>query len=173
MGGSYVNGLLGGETTRGDWWSSIVSNSATRSTLRYEDDALPISRLTRYSGAYIRCVSEEKDVSDLTYMQDMTAKVADSPKGWTLPSQTQLDSIGGPDVGSAIYINIFSPALGGNYRNAVLDNESKYGYWWGSTAFNGAVRYRLGYDGSNLYTGRSSLYGRRNDGLYIRCIQAS
>ncbi len=31
---------------------------------------------SRSSGIYIRCVSEEKDVSDLTYMQDMTPSVA-------------------------------------------------------------------------------------------------
>ena len=26
----------------------------------------------RYAGFYIRCVSEEKTITDLTYMQDMT-----------------------------------------------------------------------------------------------------
>ncbi|MBR3252970.1 hypothetical protein IKF84_02765 [Candidatus Saccharibacteria bacterium] len=87
-----------------------------------------------------------------------------------MPSQTQLDSIGGPDVGSAIYINIFSPVLGGRYSNGTLNSESTHGYWWGSTEYDGALRYNLGYNGSSLYTNGGS---RRSGGLYVRCIQAS
>ena len=62
----------------------------------------------------------------------------------------------------------FNSVLGGYYRNGTLLNESTYGYWWGSTAYNGAQRYSLGYNynGGNLYTGN---YGRR-DGSYVRCV---
>ena len=90
------------------------------------------------------------------------------PKGWTLPDKTQTRSIA-PDSGSATYISSFSPVLGGNYRNSALDNEAERGLWWGSEAYNGAIRYYLNYDGSSLYTYRS---GRRYDGFYIRCVQA-
>ncbi|MBR3252553.1 hypothetical protein IKF84_00550 [Candidatus Saccharibacteria bacterium] len=90
------------------------------------------------------------------------------PKGWTLPSDEQTQSIG-PDAGSATYVPEFSPVLGGYYGNGTLRNESDRGYWWGSTAYNGAYRYSLGYNGSSLYTSNRV----RNDGYYVRCIQAS
>ena len=62
----------------------------------------------------------------------------------------------------------FSPVLGGNYGNGTLYNESTYGYWWGSTAYNGAKRYYLSYNGSSLST--SNYDGRRHLGYYVRCV---
>ena len=88
------------------------------------------------------------------------------PKDWTLPSKTQIDSIGGASPGSSTYVPSFSPVLGGYYTNGTLRNESTYGFWWGSTAYNGALRYTLGYNGSSLYTNNS---GRRA-GVYVRCV---
>ena len=82
------------------------------------------------------------------------------PRGWTLPSKTQIDSQ--TDIAS------FFPVLGGSYGNGTLDNEATRGSWWGSEAYDGAVRYRLSYDGSSLST-RS---GRRHVGYYVRCVQA-
>ena len=61
----------------------------------------------------------------------------------------------------------FSPVMGGYYRNGTLYNESTYGIWWGSEAYNGARRYYLVYYGSSLYTNDG---GRRHDGYYIRCV---
>ncbi|MBQ3292804.1 hypothetical protein IJG93_00640, partial [Candidatus Saccharibacteria bacterium] len=90
-----------------------------------------------------------------------TATQSICPKGWTLPSQTQIDSQ--RDATS------FSPVLGGYYINGGLNDEFTRGYWWGSTAYNGATRYLLGYNGSSLYTDGS----RRYRGNYVRCIQAS
>ena len=89
-------------------------------------------------------------------------KAAESicPKGWTLPSKTQIDS--------QRNITSFSPVLGGHYRNGTLYYEGTHGFWWGSTAYSGALRYYLGYNGSSLYTGN---YFRR-DGFYVRCVQA-
>ncbi|MBQ3293460.1 hypothetical protein IJG93_04190 [Candidatus Saccharibacteria bacterium] len=87
-----------------------------------------------------------------------------------MPSQTQIDTIGGASPGSTTYVGSFSPVLGGRYYNGTLNDESTYGYWWASTAYNGALRYNLGYYGSSLYTdnGRS-----RDSGRYVRCVQAS
>ncbi|MBQ3293170.1 hypothetical protein IJG93_02625 [Candidatus Saccharibacteria bacterium] len=90
-----------------------------------------------------------------------TATQSICPKGWTLPSQTQIDS--------QRDINSFSPVLGGFYDDGTLYGESARGNWWGSTASNGATRYRLGYDGSNLYTYDYDRY----HGFYVRCVQAS
>ena len=80
------------------------------------------------------------------------------PSGWTLPTAKQTDN--NRDTSS------FSPVLGGNYGNGILSNEGTRGRWWGSTAYNGAARYLLYYDGSILYTGN----GGRHSGLYIRCV---
>ncbi|MBQ3441127.1 hypothetical protein IJG27_02320 [Candidatus Saccharibacteria bacterium] len=91
-----------------------------------------------------------------------TAKATESicPKGWTLPNKTQTDS--------QKDINNFSPVLGGYYTNGTL-YETTHGVWWGSTAYTGARRYSLRYDGSSLYT----YYGNyRRDGRYVRCVQA-
>ena len=79
QGGYYNDGTLDNESTRGGWWGSTASttyNGARRYYLRYDDSSLYTGYGYRYNGLYIRCVSEEKDVSDLTYMQDMTPSVA-------------------------------------------------------------------------------------------------
>ena len=91
------------------------------------------------------------------------------PKGWTLPNATQIRSIG-PDSGSTTYVSSFSPVLGGNYNASVLDRDTTNGYWWGSEAYNGAVRRNLGYSNDTLLY--ISNYGGRNRGYYIRCVQA-
>ena len=87
------------------------------------------------------------------------------PKGWTLPAKTQIDSLSGGSS-STTYVGSFSPVLGGDYVNGTLYDESSRGIWWGSTAYNGATRYPLSYNGSSLSTGG---YGR-NVGYYIRCV---
>ena len=100
-----------------------------------------------------------------------TATESICPKGWTLPTATQTRSIG-PSGGSATYVSIFSPVLGGYYNNGSNGNSSSDdGRWWGSTAPNTAQRYHLTYrsSDSSLVVSQS----RRSYGLYIRCVQAS
>ena len=80
------------------------------------------------------------------------------PKGWTLPSKTQVD--GQRDMAS------FHPLFGGEYYNGALQNEDTRGGWWGSTAYEGYRRYTLHYDGSKLYTNKVLRYR----GFSIRCI---
>ncbi len=98
-----------------------------------------------------------KDATDTTGNLN-TATESVCPKGWTLPSKTQIDNQ--RNVAS------FSPVLGGNYGNGTLFNEATRGVWWGSEAYNGATRYNLYYNGSSLYTS----YGGRSGGFYIRCV---
>ena len=88
------------------------------------------------------------------------------PRGWTLPNQTQILSIGNSTV---TYIANFNPAAGGFYNNSTLSNEATHGFWWGSEAYNGTTRYSLFYNGDVLYTTNSRY---RYAGLYIRCVQA-
>ena len=106
--------------------------------------------------------------SPSTASSTTTATQSICPKGWTLPSQTQIDSLSGGSSNTT-YVGSFSPVLGGYYLNGTLGNESTYGFWWGSTAYDSAQRYLLYYDGSSLYTDG----GTRRSGFYVRCVQAS
>ena len=87
-----------------------------------------------------------------------TATESVCPKGWTLPTMKQIDN--NRDLSN------FSPVLGGYYNNGTLYLEATRGYWWDSTASNGAVRYSLNYNGSSLSTGDN----RRLNGIYVRCV---
>ncbi|MBR3252971.1 hypothetical protein IKF84_02770, partial [Candidatus Saccharibacteria bacterium] len=83
-GGWYQNGSLINEEYYGLWRSSDAYNGAQRYRMHYYNNDLSLGQSRNFHGQYVRCVSEEKDVSDLTYMQDMTAKVAaDTPEGMT------------------------------------------------------------------------------------------
>ena len=75
LGGVYINGTPDSETNRGLWWTSEGKNGSLRNHLTFNNTNLYTSSNYRYAGLYIRCVSEEKDVSDLTYMQDMTPSI--------------------------------------------------------------------------------------------------
>ena len=76
LGGAYVSGTLSSETTYGLWWANEAYNGARRYLLGYNGSSLYTGRDYRHSGFYIRCVSEEKTVTDLTYLQDMTGEIA-------------------------------------------------------------------------------------------------
>ena len=76
FGGFYDNGVPNGENIYSGWWTAETSSSKVyRYNLAYNASLSPAALITnnnrRYYGFYIRCVSEKKDVSDLTYMQDM------------------------------------------------------------------------------------------------------
>ena len=76
LGGGYSVGVLSNESTHGLWWGSDASSSARRRYLEYRDGNLYTTVASRHSGIYVRCVSEEKTVTDLTYLQDMTGEIA-------------------------------------------------------------------------------------------------
>ena len=76
LGGYYYDGVPNHEARAGSWWGSEVYNGATRYRLTYLDGSQYTGYYNRYTGLYIRCVSEEKTVTDLTYLQDMTGEIA-------------------------------------------------------------------------------------------------
>ena len=86
LGGSYVNGTLVNEATLGYWWGSEFYNGAIRYYLSYYGSSLYTSNYYRNFGLYIRCVSEEKTVADLTYLQDMTGEIANNTLDGTTAS---------------------------------------------------------------------------------------
>ena len=82
-GGAYNDSMLNNETTHGRWWGSEASNSTERYYLRYYNGNLYTGdNGGRHNGFYIRCVSEEKTVTDLTYLQDMTGEIANKAAGF-------------------------------------------------------------------------------------------
>ena len=74
LGGGYGNGDLMNEATHGFWWGSESGTTGTmRHVLGYiADSNLYVDGYNRRGAVYIRCVSEEKAITSLTYMQDMT-----------------------------------------------------------------------------------------------------
>ena len=85
------------------------------------------------------------------------------PKGWTLPTQTQVGSIG---TGNSTYVSTFAPVTGFiDYANGTL-YPANYGYWWSATASDAIRQYSLGYNRTNL----SRNLGDKRGGLYVRCI---
>ena len=84
LGGNYYNGALHKEDTNGYWWGDEVYGNITarRHLLGYNNSSLYNSYGDRYVGFYIRCVSEEKTVTDLTYLQDMTGEIANKIAGF-------------------------------------------------------------------------------------------
>ncbi|MBQ6410202.1 hypothetical protein IJI18_03040 [Candidatus Saccharibacteria bacterium] len=109
-----------------------------------------------YAIASAGTIVEPNATDDATNMNTATESVC--PKGWTLPTTKQIDA--NRDAAS------FSSILGGNYYDGTLASEDTRGSWWSSTAYNGARRYLLNYNGSDLYTGN----GARRNGFYIRCV---
>ena len=112
-----------------------------------------------YTLASAGTIVDENTTSANPASNIVTATESICPKGWTLPSKTQIDS--------QRSISNFSPILGGNYANGTLYNENTRGYWWGAESYSDATsRYSIVYTGSNLSTDHA---GRRT-GTYIRCV---
>ncbi len=88
------------------------------------------------------------------------------PKGWTLPTYTQIHNLV-TLIGSTP--STFSPVYGGLYNDGALYGETENGDWWSSTASGTDfhTRYGLSYYEGEL----SGAAGEgRLDGFYIRCI---
>ncbi|MBQ6409942.1 hypothetical protein IJI18_01640 [Candidatus Saccharibacteria bacterium] len=88
LGGYYSNGTLSDEATLGFWWGSEAYNGGKRYYLDYNGSSLHTNYGggSRHRGFYIRCVSEEETVTDLTYLQDMTGEIADNTLDGTTAS---------------------------------------------------------------------------------------
>ena len=156
--GKECYGVYNSTTNTG--WGPVYENSCIHSGTIVSSGDLP-TNWYNYTIASAGTIVDLNTTSSnpATNMDKATESIC--PKGWTLPNKTQID--GQRNIAS------FSPVLGGSYSNGSLYDESARGYWWGSTAYTGARRYFLDYDGSSLYTNNRS---RRNSGFYVRCVQA-
>ena len=86
LGGNYNDGILNNENAYGFWWNSEANTGARRYRLYYNGSSLSNNNTSNYIGIYIRCVSEEKTVADLTYLQDMTGEIANNTLDGTTAS---------------------------------------------------------------------------------------
>ena len=142
-------------------WGPGYGNSCIHSGTIAVSGDLP-TNWYNYALASAGTIIEKNTTSSNPATNTVKATESVCPKGWTLPSKSQIDS--------QRNLASFSPVLGGYYSISALRNEATHGYWWGSEAYSGASRYFLTYDGSSLSTNR---YGHvRFDGFYIRCVQA-
>ena len=155
--GKECYGIYNDSTQTG--WGPAYENNCIHSGTIVSSGDLP-TVWYNYTLASAGTIIDKNSSSSNPATNTNTATESICPKGWILPSKTQID--GQRNIAS------FSPVLGGYYGNGTLYNEDTYGYWWGSTAYNGARRYNLRYNGSSLYTNS----GRRLLGHYVRCVQA-
>ena len=127
-----------------------------------------------YGGYYNYAAATAGTIANASNVDDTTeAQYSICPKGWTLPSQSQIESLGGAygGSGSTTYVSAFSPVYSGNYYNGSLRNTGStgVGYWWSSTASSSTGRYCLFYYGGSLGV---SGYDRYN-GFPVRCVRSS
>ena len=118
-----------------------------------------------YAAATAGTIVNKSDTDTTGNLNTATESIC--PKGWTLPTTKQINNISGGTSGSATYISVFNPVLGGYYGRSTLYHESDRGFWYGSEMYNGIRRYYLYYDDNNLSISGG---GQRHEGLYIRCV---
>ena len=97
--------------------------------------------------------------SSSTASQSTTQNIC--PKGWSLPTQAQISSIG---TSSNTYVSAFAPVIG-HVTNAGLQ-PGYNSYWWSATANSAINQYDLHYDYTNLNT----TYSDKRLGAYVRCV---
>ena len=84
-----------------------------------------------------------------------------------MPTKTQIDSL--TENPNDIAISYLSTLVGGGYYiNGYFQLPERGGYW-SNTAYNGAYWYLLNHSTTANVIGN----GRRTEGFYIRCVQAS
>ena len=141
-------------------------SSITPSTIAFFPARAVGDEIGNYAIASAGTITNKSASDDTGNLNTATESVC--PKSWTLPSLKQSLVITGP-IGSdsSTYVANLNPTLGGFYDRGTLYDESTYGRWWSSTAYTGARRYFLGYNGSSLYTSNG---GTRSHGFYVRCV---
>ena len=173
----YQGDTVGSTSTTSTWYlKSATSNVSTDTTMTMTD----LTAGNTYDVARYHVATSDQVPSGASYTaEDMgvwynyaaasamtitgssntNAQVYDiCPKGWRLPINTEQSGI-------TSYASAYSPVAGGYYNNGTLSSTG-YGHWWSSTSYSVANRYRLGWDGSSLYTSNNN----RNYGFYVRCI---
>ena len=75
-GGFYRNNTLNNPDLA-YWWTATVASNTDNYRLGYSSSGVygGTSNVLRYSGFYVRCVMETRDLSDITYMQEVSPSI--------------------------------------------------------------------------------------------------
>ena len=104
----------------------------------------------------------------ITGTSNTTAATEDiCPKGWSLPTLAQIQTIGD---NTSTYIEPFNALCGGNFAGGTNNYADRIGYWWTSTAQNGQFRYNLRLQ---VRIEMASAVDARGLGAYVRCVRNS
>ena len=92
------------------------------------------------------------------------------PKGWRLPTQTELTSLKSTyTTGTALVSSPFLGVYGGDYSNSTFNYGGTSGLYWSSTAYDESRAYRLGYNSGNA----DMYYSNKRYGFSLRCVAKS
>ena len=91
------------------------------------------------------------------------------PKGWTLPSRSQFQTLIDNGLSGSNFMNAPYYLLRGGYLyDSSLDGAGSAGFYWSSTPYGSSSAYVLGFD-----SGGVDAYGaRRYGGRSVRCVAA-
>ena len=140
-------------------WSFPTGSLTSGNT--YTEARSTISSNTSYGGYYNYCAASAGTVCSQT-RANATQDIC--PKGWRLPTRSEMDGIT-----STSYVSAFSPVYSGRYYDGSLYSTGSNGYWWSATANLSYSQYNLAYYGGSLNTGDISKY----NGISVRCIRSN
>ena len=142
-----------------DW--SLPTTQLAGNSRSFTEPQTTISSNTSYGGYYNYCAASAGTVCTQAQM-DATQDIC--PKGWRLPTPSEMDGI------SRSYVSAFSPVYSGYYNDGPLFSTGSGGYWWSATADSSTNQYYLRYSGDSLYIS-SEFY--KYYGYSVRCIRSN
>ena len=91
LSGYVYDGSVGNQGLDGNFWSSTVYGADRAYLLSlHSSDVNPVDRPRKLIGFSVRCVAEDRIISDITYMQDMTSKIAENTPIDTVATLTDI-----------------------------------------------------------------------------------
>ncbi len=91
------------------------------------------------------------------------------PKGWTLPSQSQFQTLINSGLSGSNFMNSPYYLLRGGYLvSSSLSDAGSDGYYWSSTPFGSNYAHTLLFSSGGMYVGSYGRYGGRS----VRCVAA-
>ena len=147
-----------------DWTlpATAFDSSNNSTTTGYDTPAMQCN--STYGGHYNYAAATAGTIANASDV-DSTAEAQYSicPKGWRLPSQSELSGITSSS-------SAFSPVYSGFYNSGLLNGTGSTGggFWWSSTAYDSTNRYNLYY----YYGSLGVNYDYRYLGLSVRCAHS-
>ena len=72
------------------WSSTVVNANSAYSLYLGSSNVYPTYSFLKYNGFSVRCMAEDRTISDITYMQDMTSKIAENTPINTVATLTDI-----------------------------------------------------------------------------------